>query len=378
MSLGNNRITDPDDYFTETRMSFGDHLEELRMHLWKAIAGFLVGLVVGFFVGQPLLRFISKPVEAELRKYWDKYYENKQQQMVRKIRHNELDNGRPFVTTVRLDRQALQQQLGLKNEDKKLPVDVLPLVTQIMRELEIDDWIDPKLASSSRWIDVPAEISNSRELAMEMKRYETSIRSPVLSALSVQESFMVYCKVSIVAGFVIASPWIFYQIWAFIAAGLYPHEKRYVNVFLPVSIGLFLGGVAVCQFLVIPKAIEALLWFNEWLEIEPDFRLNEWLGFAIMMPVVFGLSFQTPLVMLFCERIGVLTVEAYRSKRRIAWFLMAVFAAVITPSVDVFSMLFLWVPMCLLYELGIGMCVMSPRQPTFDIDVPDSEELIEV
>jgi sec-independent protein translocase protein TatC len=57
-----------------------------------------------------------------------------------------------------------------------------------------------------------------------------------------------------VTGFVLASPWIFFQIWSFIAAGLYPHEKRYVNLFLPVSIGLFILGVVVCQFFVIPKA----------------------------------------------------------------------------------------------------------------------------
>src|SRR5205823_3177156 len=156
-----------------------------------------------------------------------------------------------------------------------------------------------------------------------------------------------------ITGFILASPWIFYQIWAFIAAGLYPHEKRLVNVYLPVSLFLFLAGVAVCQFLVLPKAVEALLWFNEWLGLDPDLRLSEWLSFAIMMPVVFGISFQTPLVMLFAYRIGVVDIETFRNKRRLAWFLMAIFAAVITPSVDALSMLFLWVPMGFLYEMGI-------------------------
>ena len=66
------------------------------------------------------------------------------------------------------------------------------------------------------------------------------------------------------------------------------------------------------------------------------------------------------------------------SARRIAWFLMAVFAAVITPSTDAFSMLFLWIPMSLLYELGIVLCRMQPPRPTLDLDVPDSEEMVEV
>ena len=106
-----------------------------------------------------------------------------------------------------------------------------------------------------------------------------------------------------------------------------------------------------------PKAIEAMLWFNEWLGIGADLRLNEWLGFALMMPLVFGVSFQTPLVMLFMHKIGLVSAQWFRDYRRICWFLMAIFAAVITPSVDAISMLLLWVPMGGLYELGILLCV---------------------
>src|SRR5205085_235493 len=144
---------------------------------------------------------------------------------------------------------------------------------------------------------------------------------------------------------VIGSPWIFYQIWAFIAAGLYPHEKKLVHVYLPVSLGLFLSGVFMCQFLVIPRAIEALLWFNEWLGFKPDLRLNEWLGFAILLPVVFGVSFQTPMVMMFLARIGIMTAESFRKHWRMAYFALAVFAAIITPTPDMITMLMLWVPM---------------------------------
>src|SRR6516162_2482582 len=125
----------------------------------------------------------------------------------------------------------------------------------------------------------------------------------------------------------------------FVAAGLYPSEKRLVHVYLPVSLGLFIAGVLICQFLVIPKAIQALLWFNEWVGAKADVRLNEWLGFAIFMPLVFGISFQTPLVMLFIQRIGLLTVDSFRKFRRIAWFTLAVFAAVITPDPSPISMM---------------------------------------
>jgi sec-independent protein translocase protein TatC len=378
MLFGNNNQPDPDDYFKDTRMSFGDHLEDLRMHLWRAVAGFAIAMIASFAIGKPVLRFISAPVEAELQKYWDKYYQDKHRQILSGVRKGEIGAGRPITVKLLLSARDMKIFSGQKPERGPV-LDLIPAYLPIFDTLEIDDWVDRKKVATGYWVEVDAKFANPIEFASALKEFETLVGArPALSTLNVQEGFLVYFKVSLVAGFVLASPWIFYQIWSFVAAGLYPHEKRYVNVFLPVSLGLFLAGVFVCQFFVIPKAVEALLWFNEWLELEPNFRLNEWLGFAIFMPLVFGLSFQTPLVMLFLERIGILAVDHYRSKRRIAWFVMAVFAAVITPSTDAFSMLFLWVPMSLLYELGILLCIMSPKRPTFDLEVPESEELIEV
>jgi sec-independent protein translocase protein TatC len=119
------------------------------------------------------------------------------------------------------------------------------------------------------------------------------------------------------------------------------------------------------------------LWFNEWLGLEPELRLNEWLSFALLLPLVFGLSFQTPLVMLFLSMIGVFDAEAFRRKRRIAWFAMAIFAAIITP-IDALSMILLWIPMCGLYELGIWMVVYSAKSSETDTDIPEPEEMVEV
>jgi sec-independent protein translocase protein TatC len=202
-------------------------------------------------------------------------------------------------------------------------------------------------------------------------------RRPTLSTLSVTEAFIVYFKVSIYVGLVLAAPWIFYQLWSFIAAGLYPNEKRLVHVYLPFSIGLFLFGVVLCQFWVIPVAIGYLLSFNEWMNLEPDLRLNEWLSFAIMMPLIFGIAFQLPMVMFALYRVGIVDVATYKKHRRIAMFLMAVLAVILSASPDVFSMMSLTVPLWLLYEVGILMCWWSPR-PQYVEDEPEAEEMIEV
>jgi Tat protein translocase TatC len=199
-----------------------------------------------------------------------------------------------------------------------------------------------------------------------------------LSTLNPMEAFMAYFKVSLVCGLVLGSPWIFIQIWAFIAAGLYPHEKRLVNVYLPFSLILFLTGALVCQFVVIPKAVNALLWFNQWLDLEPELRFNEWLSFAILMPLVFGISFQLPLVMMFLERLGIMTVQMYYSYWKIAFFLIHVVAAVLMPSPDPMSMECLALPMFGLYGLGILLCRLNPGKSEQDQDVPQSEEMVEV
>ena len=102
---------------------------------------------------------------------------------------------------------------------------------------------------------------------------------------------------------------------------------------------LFILGVVLCQFVVLPGAVKALLKFNEWLGFDPDIRLREWLSLAIILPLVFGISFQTPLVMVFLNRIGMFTAQDYLSKWRHACMILAVFAAIITPTPDAVTML---------------------------------------
>ncbi len=174
-----------------------------------------------------------------------------------------------------------------------------------------------------------------------------------LVSLAPLETLTIFFMLCLVAGLVLASPWVFYQAWAFVAAGLYRHERRYVKKYLPYSLGLFLAGVFLCFFFVLPLTLNFLLQFNVWLGVAPTLRLSDWMGFATILPLVFGIAFQTPLVMLLLERIGILSVADFRAKRKIAILVITVAAAVLTPGQDPISMLLLAVPMILLYELGI-------------------------
>jgi sec-independent protein translocase protein TatC len=368
--------------FSETRMSFGEHIEDLRAHLIRAIAGFVVAVIVAFIFAPTVLKFIAAPVEAQLLEYWKRYNQTKRDEITQQIKMGK--EVAPIYTDVAFPRRELLAFLektypGLKNlKGEEMAIDIMPGIERVLRSLGIENVVDWGKISKDSYIEFNARIMNPFDVTFALDDVTKIIRPPMLTTLSVQEAFVVYFKVALMTGFVLGSPWIFYQIWMFIAAGLYPHEKKYVNYFLPFSLGLFLAGVIVCELFVMTKAVEALLWFNDWLGFAPDLRLNEWLGFAIFMPLVFGVSFQTPLAMLFVQRIGLLTVDSFRSKRRIAWFLLAVFAAVITPSTDPISMMFLWIPMSLLYELGIFLCVYLPGKPLIEFDVPESEEMVEV
>jgi sec-independent protein translocase protein TatC len=336
-------------------MSFGEHIEELRTRLWKAITWLVFFMVIGFVldgigawldvkvfgyplgVGWPMMRVIAEPVEKALVKF-------REDRIKKTVAKWKADPAHPRQEIeAEVDGPDLAEQLGLDPAKARSKV-------RLKWEMDPQEWTE-KLIGSINDIGPPA----------------------TLKTMGVTEAFMVYLKVSLVCGAVLASPVIFYQIWAFVAAGLYPHEKRYIHVYLPFSLGLFLVGVILCERFVLPRAVEALLAFNEWFGFEPDLRLNEWLSFAILLPLVFGISFQTPLVMLFMERIGVAEVADFRSKRKYAMFAMVVIAMVITPTPDAYTLLLLWLPMCVLYELGIWLCVLSPRKASSD--VPDPEEM---
>ena len=357
---------DPDDMFAETRMTFGEHIEDLRTHLLRAIKGFLICFLLAFIVAKPILKWIERPVKNQLIAFWERYYANKQKEFLDDPRNR---NQPPIRITVRLGPV-------LKESEKEL--DLMPGFLAILRDLGADEFAKLRQFQRDDWKIQQMEIVNPEDFVAAVMPLSRKIYPPGLTTLNATEALFVYFKVAMVTGLVLGSPWILLQLWLFIGAGLYPHEKKYVHLFLPFSIGLFIAGVLICEFFVIDKAVEALLWFNEWLDFPPELRLNEWLGFAIMMPLVFGVSFQTPLVMLALQRVGIFTIETYKSKRKISWFVMALFAAVITPSVDPFSMVLLWVPMGLLYEIGIWLCKFLPGRPLIDFEETEADETVEV
>jgi sec-independent protein translocase protein TatC len=197
---------------------------------------------------------------------------------------------------------------------------------------------------------------------IEATRGATYVIDQSVISLAPLETITIYFLVCLVTGLVVVSPWVFYQGWAFVAAGLYRHERHYVKKYLPISLGLFLGGVFLCFGFVLPITLGFLLEFNAWLGVPPTLRLSEWMSFATILPLVFGIAFQTPLVMLFLERVGIFTVDDFKAKRKVSILVITIAAAILTPGQDPFSMTLLAVPMILLYELGILLIGLGKKR----------------
>ncbi|MFN5755890.1 MAG: twin-arginine translocase subunit TatC [Planctomycetia bacterium] len=337
--------TQDEDLFQSSTMTFGEHLEELRVCLIRGALGLAVGVLAGFFVAQPVVHLIEQPLRRALGDYYTKRsIETFDAWQPRTAGGAPLPYSREEVIDA-VERHGLSFELREVHPDRLARV--LSPATPPASEEQTTSAGHPALFN-------PAALEPVLLWQPLAKDSRVSI-----TTLSAQEAFGIYVKAALLVGVVLASPWIFYQLWTFVAAGLYPHEKRWVRLFLPVSIGLFLAGVSLAFFFVFDFVLDYLLQFNQWLGLDPDPRISEWLSFVLILPIGFGLGFQLPLVMLFLERIGIFDVATYAAQWRIAVLVIFVVSAVLTPA-DPYSLLFLAIPLCLLYFGGLAICRWLP------------------
>ncbi|MBI5335907.1 MAG: twin-arginine translocase subunit TatC [Burkholderiales bacterium] len=170
-------------------------------------------------------------------------------------------------------------------------------------------------------------------------------------AVGVVSPFLIPIKVTALAAFGVALPWVLYQVWAFVAPGLYRHEKRLVAPLVISSTLLFYLGVAFCYFFVFGKAFPAIqAMAPASVAVSPD--IEAYLDFVINMFLAFGVAFEVPIVVIILARMGLVSLEQLRSFRRYFWVVAAAVAGLVTPP-DAVSMIALLIPMGLLYEVGI-------------------------
>lgn len=165
------------------------------------------------------------------------------------------------------------------------------------------------------------------------------------------EAFFTYLKVACVAGFLLALPIIFWQVWRFFLPALTTRERLVLGIVVPTSVVLFFCGLAFSFFLVLPAGIKFFLGFgNE--ELEALLSVNKYFDFVIMFVLPFGFIFELPLVMTILGKMGLITSAFLKKYQRIIIFLSFVVGALITPTPDVFTQSMIALPIIVLYEVG--------------------------
>ncbi len=267
-----------------TRMTLGDHLQELRRRLFRSILALVIALSFAWFFREDLSDKVTWP--------W---------------------------------RQAVAD----------INADLVERSEEILRG-------DPARARTDYFLT--ADPADQR------------LRNPVderLSAFGVGEGFFFALNVSLYFAALLAGPYVLWEMWQFIAAGLYPKEKRLVYLYFPASVLLFLAGVAFCYFVIVPSGLFFLATTMPVEMIRPQLGAEKYFDFLSMMCLAMGATFQLPILMIFFSSIGLVDPTSYGKWRKHFIVAALLVAAVITPSPDAYTQLLTAGPMLVLYEIGI-------------------------
>lgn len=181
-----------------------------------------------------------------------------------------------------------------------------------------------------------------------------NIRGLQLIGTAVTEAFFTKMKVSFAAAVILSSPILLWQLWQFIAPGLYEHEKRYTRSFVSVGSVFFIAGAAFCYFIVIQRGLSFLLTRYEEIDIQPLLQIGDYLSLVSRLVLAFGTMFEMPVLAFFLARVGIIDHRLLIRHSRYALLAIALFAAVLTPP-DLVAQIFMMVPLMLLYGLSIAV-----------------------
>ncbi len=306
-------------------MSLGDHLEELRARLILALLGLVIGSVIALIFGTHILRFIERP-------YYDAMRGRLKETEVPRVQSESLALLDQFFAT-------LTERLA--SDPNAPPID--PNRVAFIRDVSVK--------AVKAWTEQKCSAAEGKALPLDAR----------LRVLGIPEAFTAYMKIAFISGLILTCPWVFYQLWMFVAAGLYEHERRYVRQAVPFSAALFIIGALFFLFVVAPLTLRFFLAFNDIVGVAANWTLEKYISFVTILMLVFGLAFQTPIAIFILVRTGLVALKTLREVRKYVILVTVIVAAVVTPP-DVISQIALAIPLYALYELGIVLSYVSLRK----------------
>ena len=342
-----------------TSMSLGDHLEELRTRLILAIAGLFLGLVICRCFGSYLIDLLLIPYNRAIEDIKEDkdivFFEPFQRYVINVV---PFENAKEF----------------LKNEKlrKSLAASDIYMVRLSSDDIEKSEKKSGKLSLDLTQYDIDTDLSKIAEEKLEpdegnkgfvafLSPYKSRKNAKKLTTIKPSEGFMVYIKTSLIFGLLLTSPWIIWQIWAFVASGLYQREKKFAYSVAPASAFLFIAGSVFFMWSIAPITMKFFVKFDAFLGFESQFRPSDYINMILMLTLVFGVAFQMPIVIVFAESMGLVSIDVLAKNRKFVILGIVVLAAMITPPEPI-SQMGLALPLYMLYELSIIACRFKNRK----------------
>jgi sec-independent protein translocase protein TatC len=337
---------------------FLEHLEDLRTMITRVVITLVVSMIICFAFNKNLMEFFRRPVDQVLLTQLEAT----------------LPTDSPRPVTTEIWGQARKIEHAAAN------------LTPEQRVLFYQSLNEENLAFQARSISLlraamalPEEkreaFVNSTDENPEFKKQVLALLQTrpntdsdgqgnlrMMSALRPTEGFMLSMKLSFVAGIVLSFPLLLLFILQFVLPGLHSHEKKVMWPAMAVGFGLFLAGTSFAYYLVLPRA---LLFFAEWsggMGISNDWRIGEYISFATQFTLLFGASFELPVVVMVFVKLGLLSYETMSKTRSYAIVAIFVAAAVLTPTPDALTLIMMALPMIILYEICIWLAYLDRKK----------------
>jgi sec-independent protein translocase protein TatC len=347
-------------------MSLGDHLEELRSRLILAISGLFIGLVICMCFGSYLIDLLLIPYDKAMKKI---------QESKRKVAFEPSER---FVINL-VPYQSAMEILSVKKQRESIDTSNIYMVN-----IPSGENTAPETKKNATPVSVDIiQYNTDMDLPEKEEELETSgdsktffayltpyghYKGKKLTTINPSEGFMVYLKTSLIFGLLLTSPWVFWQIWAFVASGLYKKEKKFAHIVAPASALLFVVGSIFFMTTIAPLTMKFFMMFDAFLGFTSQFRPSDYINMILMLTLVFGVAFQMPIVVVFAERMGLVTIEMLTKNRKFVVLGLVILSAMITPP-DVVSQIGLAGPLYLLYEISILTCKFMRKRKQKAIEI---------
>lgn len=353
-------------------MSLGDHLEELRARLILALTGLVIGMVVCLFFGKVLIGVMSRPFNKEVEKL-------RTSRMAQSHNPQTSDQIQAVLVTHAPDQGYKTYQSHVSIKDLLTILENDTLQTPDSQNDPNENLMQPQRNTPPPMLQAAViahhpktgfvvyatanQVANALEdlkqkgLLIDSAAGTTGLSeaTAVIVALKPTEGFLVYMTTCMLFGIILTSPWLIWQIWAFVSAGLYKRERKYVHTVAPISGVLFVTGGLFFMLFVAPMMMRFLIRFDAAMGLRSFWSLQKYVNMVFSLTLVFGAAFQMPIALVFAERLGLVSLDAMRRNRKFVILGIVIVAAMATPP-DPMSQLSLAVPLYGLYEASILFC----------------------